>query len=182
MSDLRKAAEMALEEFELFFNTYPHMEKGYTLDAREALRQALAQPEQEWDSRHPKAQALIGERSRLRIELGLVEQLVDDPHFETTPTDMEHWGSLHDKLKEALTQPEQEPAAWMFEFYADRGFLRLDFEPQRSAYNIPLYTAPPSIEAAVLAEREECAKVCDAADKSTHPAELADAIQARGEK
>ena len=47
MSDLRKAAEMALEEFELFFNTYPHMEKGYTLDAREALRQALAQPEQE---------------------------------------------------------------------------------------------------------------------------------------
>ena len=44
MTDLRKAAEMALEEFELFFNTYPHMEKGYTLDAREALRQALAQP------------------------------------------------------------------------------------------------------------------------------------------
>jgi hypothetical protein len=48
MSDLRKAAEMALEEFELFFNTYPYMEKGYTLDARKALRQALAQPEQEW--------------------------------------------------------------------------------------------------------------------------------------
>ncbi len=46
MSDLRKAAEMALEEFELFFNTYPHMEKGYTLDAREALRQALAQPDE----------------------------------------------------------------------------------------------------------------------------------------
>ena len=46
MSDLSKAAEMALEEFELFFNTYPHMEKGYTLDAREALRQALAQPDE----------------------------------------------------------------------------------------------------------------------------------------
>ena len=46
MNDLRKAAEMALEEFELFFNTYPHMEKGYTLDAREALRQALAQPDE----------------------------------------------------------------------------------------------------------------------------------------
>lgn len=30
------------------------------------------------------------------------------------------------------------------------------------------------------AEREACAKVCDAADKSTHPADLADAIRARG--
>jgi hypothetical protein len=47
MTELRKAAEIALEEFELFFNTYPYMEKGYTLDARKALRQALAQPEQE---------------------------------------------------------------------------------------------------------------------------------------
>lgn len=31
-------------------------------------------------------------------------------------------------------------------------------------------------------ERQECAKVCDAVDKSTHPADLADAIRARGEK
>jgi hypothetical protein len=34
---------------------------------------------------------------------------------------------------------------------------------------------------AIQAEREECAKVCDAADKSTHPADLADAIRARGQ-
>ena len=32
------------------------------------------------------------------------------------------------------------------------------------------------------AEREACAKVCDEADKSTHPADLADAIRARGRK
>ena len=31
------------------------------------------------------------------------------------------------------------------------------------------------------AEREACAKVCDAADKSTHPADLADTIRARGQ-
>lgn len=31
---------------------------------------------------------------------------------------------------------------------------------------------------AVSAERERCAKICDNADKSTHPAELADAIRA----
>jgi hypothetical protein len=30
-------------------------------------------------------------------------------------------------------------------------------------------------------EREACAKVCDAADKSTHPADLAEAIRARGQ-
>jgi len=34
---------------------------------------------------------------------------------------------------------------------------------------------------AIQAEREECAKVCEAADKSTHPADLADAIRARGQ-
>ena len=31
-------------------------------------------------------------------------------------------------------------------------------------------------------EREACAKLCEANDKSTHPADLADAIRARGEK
>jgi hypothetical protein len=35
-------------------------------------------------------------------------------------------------------------------------------------------------EKMVAAEREACAKVCDAADKSTHPADLADAIRNRG--
>ena len=35
------------------------------------------------------------------------------------------------------------------------------------------------LEAEVLMEREACAKVCDAADKATHPADLADAIRAR---
>lgn len=33
---------------------------------------------------------------------------------------------------------------------------------------------------AVETEREACAKVCDSADKSTHPADLADAVRARG--
>ena len=33
---------------------------------------------------------------------------------------------------------------------------------------------------AVEAEREECARLCEDADKSTHPADLADAIRTRG--
>ena len=35
-------------------------------------------------------------------------------------------------------------------------------------------------EACAEREREACAKVCDEADKSTHPADLAAAIRARG--
>ena len=38
-----------------------------------------------------------------------------------------------------------------------------------------------AVREAVQAEREACAKVCDAADKSTHPTDLADAIRARGQ-
>ena len=35
-------------------------------------------------------------------------------------------------------------------------------------------------EKMVAAEREACAKLCGDSDKSTHPADLADAIRARG--
>lgn len=50
--------------------------------------------------------------------------------------------SLIHALREKLAQPEQEPVAFMYEFYADRGCPGLSFEPQRSAVNTPLYTAP----------------------------------------
>jgi 3-methyladenine DNA glycosylase AlkC len=39
-----------------------------------------------------------------------------------------------------------------------------------------------AIRWAIQQELEACAKICDAADKSTHPAELADAIRARSLK
>ena len=51
-----------------------------------------------------------------------------------------------DAARKALTeQPaqQQEPVAWMYEFYADPGYPGLAFEPQRSANNTPLYTSPP---------------------------------------
>ena len=38
------------------------------------------------------------------------------------------------------------------------------------------------IEERIKNEREACAKLCEANDKSTHPADLADAIRARSEK
>jgi hypothetical protein len=51
-------------------------------------------------------------------------------------------------------QPEQEPVAWMYEFYADRGYPGLAFEPQRSADNVPLYTAPSQREWQGLTDEE----------------------------
>jgi len=54
MTDLRKAAEMALDALRLYVTMYPQMDKGYMVDARETLRQALAQSEQE-----PVAHAVI---------------------------------------------------------------------------------------------------------------------------
>ena len=59
-------------------------------------------------------------------------------------------------LRQALAQPEQEPAAWQ-----DPQYKTL-IEPHKAHPDwIPLYTAPPSIEAAVLAEREACLKKID---------------------
>lgn len=45
MSKQREALEIALEAMEDHAKQYPHMQKGYTLDAIEALREALAEPE-----------------------------------------------------------------------------------------------------------------------------------------
>ena len=44
---MRQALEMALEALELHGQQYPHMVKGYCLDAITAIKEALAQPEQE---------------------------------------------------------------------------------------------------------------------------------------
>ena len=42
MNTLRDAAKAVLAECDTYLNQYPHMDKGYMLDAREALRKALA--------------------------------------------------------------------------------------------------------------------------------------------
>lgn len=74
-------------------------------------RRAALAAQQEPNMRHPKIQALIGKNARQHIWMMLVEQLVEDPHFETTAMDMEYWDTLHDKLKEKLTAAPPAPAA-----------------------------------------------------------------------
>ena len=89
---------------------------GYKHGAWAAAPQQAAPAQPEPDMRHPKIQALIGSRARYQIEMQLIEQLAEDPNFETTSMDMEYWGPLHDRLKEALTkqaaQPEPQIDGW----------------------------------------------------------------------
>lgn len=48
-------------------------------------------------------------------------------------------------------------------------------------YGPPWFNSEKFAKLVAEHEREQCARVCDAADKSTHPADLADAIRARGQ-
>ena len=78
-------------------------------------------------------------------------------------------------LRTALAQPEQEPVAWVCRgVYSPTGHC-----PECQ----PLYTAPPSIEAAILAEREACAEwLRDNYQDYKNIADICEAIRVRGEK
>jgi hypothetical protein len=67
-------------------------------------------------------------------------------------------------------------AARLLEIVDDAYLERCDWEPYVARFFRAAY------EAGAAAEREACERMCREADKSTHPADLADAIRARGEK
>lgn len=65
----------------------------------------------EFDYKHPKAQALIGADARHRIIIDLVWRILEDPRREFTASDMEYWDTLHDKVQEvALAAAPEAPA------------------------------------------------------------------------
>lgn len=73
------------------------------------LMKSSAPPQaQQPDMRHLKIQALIGSNARKDIEMGLVEQLLEDPNCGLTCMDMEYWNTTHDKLREKL-QAQRQP-------------------------------------------------------------------------
>ena len=90
---------------------------------------------------------------------------------DAVPNDIdERFEQAIQALRQALAQPEQEPIAWMCE------------DPHHIGQCVTIYKTPPSIEAAVLAEREACAKVCLEEAPSLDGQLCAEAIRARGEK
>ena len=73
---------------------------------------------------------------------------------------------------------------YIYSFYTEQlqafAALVASAERERLTY-AAMKAAEKAVNVAIALEREECAKVCDAADKSTHPADLAAAIRARGQ-
>jgi hypothetical protein len=57
--------------------------------------------------RHPKIQGLIGGQARLKIELQIIESMLE-PDYEADAIDGEYWTPLHDKLAARLAQPPRE--------------------------------------------------------------------------
>ena len=53
------------------------------------------------------------------------------------------------------------------------------FMDENASTYIFLEDLPEIVNIIIAHEREACAKVCNSADKSTHPADLADAVRAR---
>ena len=108
-----------------------------------------------------------------------LEDIVRVFEFETG-TPVEALAAIREALAE---QEKQEPVAVISE--SAIGLVKLHSNGACLPFGTQLYAAPVSVEAAVLSEREACAKVCEA--KQSYNAmhantEFAAAIRARSEK
>ena len=216
----KEVLKLALEALELHGKQYPHMVKGYCLDAIAAIKKALAQPEQEpvaygmWDTMigcggrmmyvrldkgqdgctvplytHPLVPTAQPEQESVRLRRGNILRCIETNELctvwstSTTGKTLVKWGansfgeytaeqigelfwlepepdnlelaaeksdnyaSFHAGYRFAvahhLAQPEQEPVAFICEFYADEGHPFVSFEPVKHGTNTPLYTTPP---------------------------------------
>jgi len=86
----------------------------------------------------------------LQIALEALEGVLDD---SPKVLDASISGGLYEvvQCREAITaikaalEAKDEPVAYIYEFWADRGHKGLSFEKERSADNTPLYTTPPPV-------------------------------------
>ena len=147
----------------------PVDESDTPVEIADAVLAALAAQPAEPNMRHPKIQALIGGKARAEIELGLVEQLLEDPNFETTYTHAEvrkmldgisgdaalHGLEVVDNLdgtmglRAALAQ-KAEPVAWVDDLSRPQPHCVTNLK-YMSAYDVaagvkyqPVYAAPPA--------------------------------------
>jgi len=86
----------------------------------------------------------------LQIALEALEGVLDD---SPKVLDASISGGLYEvvQCRDAITaikaalEAKDEPVAYIYEFWADRGHKGLSFEKERSADNTPLYTTPPPV-------------------------------------
>jgi hypothetical protein len=147
MNDLRKAAEMALECLEYHWdNPDSDLEDTpYVLEAKQALRQALAQPVDNVDmseERVHKTEESINEPVCFLRETSWSYEIApwDDPNgipVYTAPPISDYHEGWEEGFKAATR--EHEPVAWM----KPSGLVS---PYKHGSYQIPLYAAPPKKE------------------------------------
>ena len=179
-----KLAEEALETapIEYDFHGEPVDKEFAELSnkALAAIREALAEQEKQEPVAWMWVCVDVESRS---IETGLLfNRGADDENTDWTPL-----------YAAPVSAPAQEPVAVISE--SAIGLVKLHANGVSLPFGTPLYAAPVSVEAAVLAEREACAKVCDGIERrkweivtqggqmdGIMPRDCAVAIRARGEK
>lgn len=126
--------------------------------------------------------------------LKLAEEALEGWKEYDTWTDQQMWNDDDEEalaaIREAKAELEkQEPVAWMYDDGTSHKFIEPVLSVKRKDFpdgwrERPLYAAQVSVEAAVLAEREACAKVCEQDDFQIYETaeRCAAAIRARGNK
>ena len=174
MSDLRKAAEMALEALEMFCE---HGAILRPLETKETLRQALAQPEQEQKTPLKVLNLTVFTENRLRngrvYDVETLQAMtnrdilaIPDMGKKALKEVMEaldvYAVNMSQERVDETAKGEHEPVAWMHNFIEGTVITHepadIDRHPDRWT---PLYTAPPKREWVGLTDEE-----IDAAVKS----------------
>jgi hypothetical protein len=93
-----KALRLALEALELHGKQYPHMVKGYCIDAITAIKEALAQPEQDGECKRctdgcPACDARkLPEQEPVQVSpLEFVEMVMEKEHLVGKPIFWAEW-------------------------------------------------------------------------------------------
>lgn len=162
MTDLRKAAKMALEALQGIHvgNMTPMAEENWN-KALTALRQALAQPEQEpihaWLENDFAFKAIMKWADIYAAQTGEIyaQAALDSSKTATMAKEREtlafvvasHTSPISEPVKERISEPlaNQEPVAWITRRTGDGGVVLSGYETcEPTDYDsIPVYTAPP---------------------------------------
>lgn len=96
------------------FENLPHSIQEDNAELVCAMREALYSRIAVADWAHPDIQLLLEQRTQHEIEMSIINDMIDNPSFEKTPTDLMYWTELHSKLESALAlipgQRRQMPA------------------------------------------------------------------------
>ena len=96
------------------FENMPQPIQEDNAELMSAMREALYSRITVADWAHPDIKLLLEQSTRHEIEMSIINDMVENPYFEKTPTDLMYWTELHTKLESVLAlipgQRRQMPA------------------------------------------------------------------------